>query len=337
MKSRLQFLFIFLCFAVISLGQHVQANAQGYGDRNRPAGRGTYRITGKIYLPDGTPARDVSVTANGAEFNGASARTDEDGQFTLSGLSSGNYSVIARQEGFQTENESVTIAEGTISGQAFQVVFYLRQPGQPKRSAAEMNPLLKDIPKEPVAKFLKGTEKLNSGNAKAALPIFDEAIALHPKFAAAYYERGSAYLKLSDYDKALESFVQAVQIKPDYLEAKYSVGYTQYLKKNYEVAAAVFDDVLKQKKNMPEAAMYLGISLFYIKNVDAAEASLKNAIGMPNGDKLALAHLYLGQIYAQKKKNAEAAAELEKYLDLVPKAPNADKLKTTIADLKKKG
>ena len=335
MRNKLKFLFIFLCFAVIGFEAHT-ATAQGYGDRNRPAGRGTYRITGRVFLPDGTAARDVSVTASGAEFNGASARTDEDGQFTLSGLSSGNYSVVVRQDGFQTENESLTIAEGTISGQSFQLVFYLRAPGQPKRSPAEMNPLLKDIPKEPVAKFLKGTEKLNSGNAKAAVPLFDEAIALHPQFAAAYFERGSAYLKLNDNDKALESFVQAVQIKPDYLEAKYSVGYTQYLKKNYEVAAAVFDDVLKQKKDMPEAGMYLGISLFYLKNAEAAEASLKNAVAMKGGDRLALAHLYLGQIYIQKKKNAEAVAELEKYLDLVPKAPNADKLKSTIADLKKK-
>jgi regulator of sirC expression with transglutaminase-like and TPR domain len=37
----------------------------------------------------------------------------------------------------------------------------------------------------------------------------------------------------------------------------------------------------------------------------------------------------------QKKQNAEAAAELEKYVKLVPKAPDADKLKSTIADLKK--
>jgi regulator of sirC expression with transglutaminase-like and TPR domain len=37
----------------------------------------------------------------------------------------------------------------------------------------------------------------------------------------------------------------------------------------------------------------------------------------------------------QKKQNADAADELEKYLKLVPKAPDADKLRSTIADLRK--
>src|SRR5688500_16100659 len=109
MKSKLWFMFIVLCLAVIGFGE-IAVNAQGYGDRNRPAGRGTYRITGKVYLPDGKPAANVTVTASGMEFNGASARTDLDGTFTLSGLSSGNYSVVVRQEGFPTETESLTIS-----------------------------------------------------------------------------------------------------------------------------------------------------------------------------------------------------------------------------------
>ncbi len=333
MRSKLCFVFILLAVAVIGFAD-ITASAQGYGDRNRPAGRGTYRITGRVLLPDGRPANDIRVSANSMESTGSDARTDMDGNFTISGLSSGNYSVSVRQEGFQTETESLTIPEGTSSGQAFQLMFYLRLPGQ-KKGDRPANPLLKDVPKESAAKYNKGMEKLGSGDAKAAVALFDEAIALHPNFAAAHFERGSAYLKLNDNDKALESFVKAVQLNPDYVEAKYSVGYTQYLKKNYEVAAAVFDDVLKTRKDMPEANMYLGISLFNLKNVDAAEVGLKRAVEAKGGERLALAHLYLGQIYMQKKKNPEAIVELEKYLELVPKAPNADRIKSAIAGLKK--
>lgn len=334
MKNKLLLVFMFLCFTAV--GSNVlSVDAQGYGDRNRPAGRGTYRISGKVFLPDGKPAKDVSVTASGVESGSLSARTDPDGYFTISGLSSGNYSVIVRQEGLSTETESLTIPEGTISGQAFQLAFYLRIHGQPKGTKS-LNPMLRDVAKEPLSKYNKAMEKVNAGDLKGAIPLFDQAISLHPTFAAAYYERGSAFLKISEFDKALESFVKAIESKPEYVEAKYSVGYTQYLKKSYEVAAAVFDDVLKQKPDMRDAQMYLGISLFYLKNVDAAEMNLKKSISTPGSDRFALAHLYLGQIYAQKKKNAEAAAELEKYLELVPKAPNADRLRTTIADLKRK-
>ncbi|MEO8574113.1 MAG: tetratricopeptide repeat protein [Pyrinomonadaceae bacterium] len=324
MRIKLQLMFIFLCLGALD------AYGQGIGDRNRITGRGTYRITGKVYLPDGSPAKNLSVTASGSEVDNGSTRTDLDGVYTFSGLSSGNYTVSVREKGYRTETETLTIPEGVVSGQPFTIFFYLRTT-----SAASANPLLKDIPKGPLAKFEKGMEKMGSGDFTAAVPLFQEAIALYPQFAAAYFERGSAYLKLNDNDKALESFVKAIEIKPDYVEAKYWFGYTHYIKKNYEVAADIFDDVLKQKAEMPEASMYLGISLFNLKNVDGAEASLKKALAAKGGEKLALAHLYLGQIYAQKKKNAEAVVELEKYLELLPKAPNAEKIKSAIADLKK--
>ena len=66
--------------------------------------------------------------------------------------------------------------------------------------------------------------------------------------------------------------------------------------------------------------------------------SLGQGIGDRNrkgGEKLDMAHLYLGQVYSQKRKNAEAISELEKYLEMVPKAPNADRIKQAIEQLKK--
>src|SRR5215203_3479209 len=189
MRSKLQLLFIFICLG--ALGSY----GQGIGDRNRPSGRGNYRITGKVYLADGTPAKDVGVSVSGGETTGSSTRTDVDGEFTISGLSSGNYSVSVRERGYQNESEFLTIHEGAISGQSFQMVFYLRTPGQPKRSAAEANPLLKDVPKDAIAKYEKGMEKVSKKDFKGAETDFDAAIAIYPNFAAAYYEKGSARLK----------------------------------------------------------------------------------------------------------------------------------------------
>jgi tetratricopeptide (TPR) repeat protein len=211
--------------------------------------------------------------------------------------------------------------------------------GEGRQAAAagteSTNPLLAGVPADALDKFRKGEEKLRRSDFKGAAALFDEATRSHPAFAAAYYEKGQAQLKDNDMDGALGSFVKAVQAKQDYLEAKYSVGYTQFLRKNYEVAAAVFDDVLKQKRDMPEAHMYLGISLYHLKNVEAAEAALRSAIAAHDGENVALAHRFLGGIYLQKKRNSEAAAELERYLELVPKAPDAGRLKETIAGLKK--
>lgn len=331
MKSKVQFIFGFVIAAFIA----VSASAQSTGDRNRPAGRGTYRIVGRVVTPTGTPAKDVEVGVNGMEMSsGTSTRTDEDGNFDFSGLSSGNYTVTARADGFAVETESLTIAEGASSGQAFSVMFYLRMPGQKKGDIYSANPLFKDVPKSALDKFKKGVDKMHSNDAKGAIPSFEAAVAEYPNFAAAYYELGGARLKTNELEKALEAFVKAIQVKPDYTEAKYSVGYTQYLRGNYEVAAAVFDDVLKIR-DLPAAHLYLGISLVQLHNGDAALPHLKAAIAKKDDESMALVHRYLGGIYIQKKQNVEAAAELQRYLDLVPKAPDADKIKATIVSLKK--
>jgi tetratricopeptide (TPR) repeat protein len=303
------------------------AAAQGIGDRNRPLGLSNRRITGKVVLPDGTPGKDITVNLVGTETPTSTVRTNADGSFEFSGLGSGNYTVSIRAAGFRQESESISM-EGSAAGQSYPVVFYLKL-------ATSANPLMKDVPKEALSKYEKGMDKATREDWKGAITDFDTAIAAYPNFAAAYYEKGASQLKTSDWDGALESFVKAIQLKPDYVEAKYGYAYAEFQKKNYEVAAAAFNDVLQQKKDMAEAHMNLGISLFYLKNVDGAETELKAAVGSPGGEKLPLAHLYLGQVYSQKKQNNDAIRELEKYLELLPKAPNADRIRQAIDQLKK--
>ncbi|CAN5563048.1 hypothetical protein BH10ACI3_BH10ACI3_18930 [soil metagenome] len=338
MKNELRFTFSFICLVVMGLFT-TAAMAQAPGDRNRPAGRGTYRISGKVFLSNGEPAVSVTVDVSGAETNGESTRTDTEGAFTISGLSSGNYTVAVREKGYQLETDYITIPEGATSGQAFRTTIYLRLPGQAKGAAKSFekpaNPNTAGVPKNAAAKYEKALDLITKDDPKGAIAVLDEAIAGYPNFAAAYYEKGASLLKLKDLDKAVEAFVKAISLKPDYLEAKYGYGMAMFEKKNYEVSEAAFRDVLKQKSDFAEAHLNLGISLFYLKNPAGAATELKAAIASKGGDKLALGHLYLGQIYMQKKENREAIFELQKYLELAPKAPNADRIRTAIEDLKK--
>jgi len=331
MRRKLQLMFIFMCLGALA------GYGQGIGDRNRAGdSEGRFTITGRVYMPDGRPASNVKVDVDNTD-GAKSYYTNVDGTFQTGSIKAGNYTLSVSYPGLPTERESVTIDRDSPAGQSYNVAIFLRPEGQKKGDFYSNNPLFREVPKPALDKFKKGIEKLEKSDAKAAVVLFDEAITAYPNFAQAYHQKGTAHLKANELDKALEAFVKAVSISPDYFEAKFSVGYTQYLKKNYEVAAAVFDDVLKQKADMAEAQMYLGISLFNLKNIDAAEAILKKTVAAKGGERLALAHLYLGQIYMQKKKNAEAVSELEKYLELLPKAPNAERIKSAIADLKKQG
>lgn len=68
---------------------------------------------------------------------------------------------------------------------------------------------------------------------------------------------------------------------------------------------------------------------------DGAQSEFESVI-KNGGDKLVLAHKYLGGIYWRDKKYREAANELEKYLKLEPQAPDAEKIRETIKELRHK-
>ena len=335
MKNKTYYNRAFLVFAVMFfVFASNKIKAQGYGDRIRGNETGSYSVQGKILLPNGLPAVGVSVSINGADFTSGAAQTDREGAFRFNSLPAGNYNVTVRGGNeFESENEPLIIERGAVRGQNSNLVFYLRYKGAKKQTAAN-NPMLVGVAKEPLVKYQKAIEKIEMGDMKAALLSLDEAVKIDSKFAAAYNEMGLIYLKQNDLDKALEAFSQAVQAKPDYLDAKLSYAFTLLSMKDFKDAGGVLQDVIKQKNDVPTAYAYLGIALIGIGKTDAAENAFKRALSLPGGENIALVHKYLGGIYLQKKQNKEAIAELQKYLDLLPKASDAEKIKATIKDLK---
>lgn len=329
----------FLVFAALmfSLLAFTGANAfgQGYGDRNS-TGDGKLAISGKVFLPDGGPAVGVTVSYSGTEFVSGSARTDDGGNFRFSNLPPGNYTVTVRgTDAFETETESVAMGKESSAGQTFTVILNLRVKGA-KKGDLSANPFFANVPKDAIKHYQSAAESVKKNDLKAALAALDKAIEIYPEFAIAYNEKGMLLVKQNELDKALEAYVKAIQIKPDYFEAKFNFGYALLNKKQYEQTEMVFRDLLKQKNDLPTAHMYLGIALAMLKKTDEAETQLKQAVALKGGESLAMAHRYLGGIYMQKNRNAEAIAELQKFLELSPKAPDADKIKSIIEDLKKK-
>jgi tetratricopeptide (TPR) repeat protein len=90
---------------------------------------------------------------------------------------------------------------------------------------------------------------------------------------------------------------------------------------------------LRLKYPGPNPHYYLGLTLIRFKKYGEAQAEMESAIAN-GGDSLALAHRWLGGLYMQSKRNKEAADHLEKYLQLEPKAADADRINNTIKELR---
>ena len=327
--------FFALTLAALSLFSAV--SSQGIGDRNRAAGGdGQYGLQGRVYLPDGKPAQNASVVVNSVDSIALKAHTDHNGMFHIGGLGAGNYSISVRVAGFPIETETVTIDRFAPAGRTFAVVVNMRPEPREASGANDSEKILAGAPRAAVDSYRKGVERIRNNDPKGAVPFLEQAVAAYPAFTQAHFDLGTAHLKQNSLDKALDAFVKVVDIDKDHIEAKYSVGYVQYLKKNYEIASAVFVDVLKQRPKLAEGYLYLGLSLYYLKDIANAESALKAAISLKDDADTALAHRFLGGMYLQTNRKAEAAGELQRYLELVPAAPDAARLRSTIEELRRK-
>jgi tetratricopeptide (TPR) repeat protein len=164
----------------------------------------------------------------------------------------------------------------------------------------------------------------------------EEAIKIYPDFAVAYNQKGNILLLQNKYEAGLEAFSNAIRINPEYLEAKLNFGIALFHLKDFKKSSQVFTDVLQVKSDYPLANMYLGISLIGLKDIAEAEVQLKKAISSGGKQNVALAHRYLGGIYLERHQEKDALDELQKYLELFPKATDAAKIKSIVDDLKKK-
>ena len=78
--------------------------------------------------------------------------------------------------------------------------------------------------------------------------------------------------------------------------------------------------------------LYLGIALIGLKNYAEAETELQQAVKL-GGEQMGAAHRYLGGLYWSRDPK-RAAEELETYLKLVPKAPDAEQTREAIKKLR---
>src|ERR1700746_237065 len=127
-----------------------------------------------------------------------------------------------------------------------------------------------------------GLAALNSGNIRAAIPLFQRVVELDPKHKQAWNNLGLAYLRDGNFDRAADAFRKQIGVN-------------------------AFDE---------HAYNYLGIALQQQDKFDEAEAAYKKQIELNPLD--TIAHSALGSLFLEQHTYAEAVPELDKASVLSP-------------------
>ena len=325
----------FISTAVLIALCAIAAVAQAPGSSRNgglSGGEGNIMLQGRIYFPSGQSAsgRTIKVSLESVSSFGSNNTTapDQDGVFRFNGLTPGDYTVVvdAGKE-FERAREPVGIYAGT-SGKIVQVTIQL----QPKIDSS--NPMFAGVPSNALNLYQKGMAAAKKNDAKAAAESLSAAVAAYPNFAIALNDLANQYMLMKQWDKAIETYQALLKLKPDDTTVHQNLGIAAYNKKSMEEAETHFRKALELKSPGPTAHYYLGLIFVSTKRYPQAVPEFEAAIAN-GGENLALAHKFLGGLYMTTKPQ-QAADELEKYLKLDPKAPDADRIKGTIKDLRSK-
>jgi tetratricopeptide (TPR) repeat protein len=322
------------------------AVAQNPGSSRGPiGGEGSNTIEGRVYFPAGDPKGKIIKLhlESSLSISNNSAVTDQDGVFRFNSLPPGTYTVVVEGgKEYESTRETVTI-EPIGGSRTSQLNIQLR----PKIDAS--NEAFAGVPKAALESYQKATTAAQKGDSKAAVEFLNQAVTTAPNFTIALNDLGSQYMKQLQWNKAAETFEAVIKQKPADAGAQLNLGIALYnegvelmgqqkfddAEKKFNGCEAHLREAIKLKSPGPAAHYYLGMMLIKFKAYDEAQKELELAISN-GGDSIALAHKYLGGVYMSTHKNKEAADELEKYLKLEPKAPDADRIKSSIKDLRSK-
>jgi tetratricopeptide (TPR) repeat protein len=319
-------------------------NAQGSG-RSSTGTDGNHIIQGYVFFPSGRKVDGtIVVKLQSTQFGELQVIPDSSGAFTFSRLSPGNYTVVVKAgEEYEVARESVYIdtdlnlsrtgARVPATSRRYTVMVHLQLKQGANAKPSVLNAALAAVPEKARKLYEKGVEQARADDPSKAADSLKEAVALYPKFPLALNELGVQYLKLRQVNKAIEALREACKLDPEAFVSRLNLGIALLEDKQFAQSEEQLREALKHNANSATTNMYLGIALLRLSKFDDSEKYLLVAT-QANAAQLAMANYYLGGIYWRKKDYPRAVQQLEKYLALAPNAPDAERVRATVKDLR---
>jgi tetratricopeptide (TPR) repeat protein len=331
---------VLLSIAAVSLvcavAAHAQSDTRVNADPNGAGTGGQHTIEGHVRKPGGhllnTHAR---VKLRSAYTSEQFTTTDGNGAFTFSRLRSGTYYVVVEAgEEYESASDTVDImSTASNTGSAVTIQITLQPKQSAKRTTGIVDASMAEAPEAPLKLYKEAILSVQAGNREKAIEQLKSALSIYPDFMLAFNEMGVQYIKLHKWDKAAASLRSALKLAPDDFAPNLNYGIVLLQTKDFTGAAIALRQALKKDSSSAAARFYYGQALTWLGNYDAAERELLQAISL-GGNELIEAYRLLGAVYIEKRNNQRAAEELEKYLNLLPKAKDADKIREIIKQLR---
>ena len=288
-------------------------------------------ISGSVHDANGKPVEGARVSIVGLQIgsNTTSAYTNDQGAFSLDGVSQGRYEIVVQKgvievrERFDTEvtdlthlslrlpvpdrpipqdSHTISVAEYQVPGKArkaYEKAVKAINKNNPDESDRYLTEALQIYPVYSDALTLRAIRRLDQGNAESAINDLDQAIKSDSSNSRALLVMAAAYNQQKKFDEAVRILGRAEQVAPNAWQ------------RFYEMAKALFG-----KADYASA----------LKSIEKAQTAAPSAFSAVSIAK--------AQILVALKNYKDAAQELQAFLKAKPQDPHATEIRAMLDQLK---
>ena len=170
-----------------------------------------------------------------------------------------------------------------------------------------------------------GSIYVKMGQVDEAFSIWNQALALDPNRAHTHYNMGNALYGKGDLEGAITAWSRTVELDRDYQKAYYNLGNAYFKLKKFDRALSAYQRAAERDSD--NSNIFYNIAQVYIERGDEEEAirHLRQAIEHNVNDPEA--YYQLGGLYHKLGKAREARLSFERFLQLAPGHPQADRVR----------
>jgi tetratricopeptide (TPR) repeat protein len=322
MRSLTTRVFFVTIFVVLSTTVYAQR------DRDTWTSVQPIEVAGRVQVPEGEPARNVSVRLE--RFSGGivdQMSTDNLGRFRFAGLQRGYYTVIVEEPGFEPARQN---ADLQLLFRAYLMFELIRiKPATPAKSSFVVDAR---VPVSAREAFAKGEAALQNKKARDAIPHLEKAIVIYPEFFEAYLALATSFMDLREWAKAEKTLLQALQIKPNNAAVLLLLGEVYWRQqRDVDAEQALREGLKLDDKNWHG---HFTISRLYWDRGEVMKAAQAVGRTLQLKPDFAEAHLLAGNVLLKLNQPRRALIEYEEYVRLNPKGEFASEADRLIQKLK---
>ncbi|MGI8735198.1 MAG: tetratricopeptide repeat protein [Pyrinomonadaceae bacterium] len=310
-----------------------------------------HTIRGKVRKAAGVNIGRTSVTLekNGAMVN--QTVTNNEGDFTFTGLTDTSYTVVVAAVDYNPVSESVDFVRDTSSD----------QPGEVRTVEVTLVPVggirpprpgfsfVQDIPPAALAAFQGGLKLARENRVADALAAYESAIKIFPDYFNARFVLAGELARQGNFSDAIKHLDEARRVNPKDDRVYELFARVMMQQRKYAVAARIYAEAARLNPSEPQYLLAQGTALVEqastIDKAKSAAAAEERTFALTEAEKtliqvsrqnkkLAEVHLQLARVYEKIGDRARATAELEQYLRKAPGAKNADAIRNAIKSLR---